>query len=87
MYLPKQDEAFGSFYFHKSYNPPRQKYSWRYDQGYRLERTHWKILDTQDQRCDKGSLRVDTTTCITRYLEKTIGCSMGLHGTNPTLKM
>ena len=88
MYFPKQDEAFGSYYFHKSYHPPKnQNYTYRYQQSFRLERTHWKTLPTENQRCGKpGNSGADTTTCITRYLEQTVGCSMGLLGTDPDLK-
>ena len=88
MYFPKQDEAFGSFYFDKSYNPPKnQNYTFRYIQSFRLVRTHWKTLPTENQRCDeRWNSGTDTTNCITNYLEQTVGCSMGLLGTNPKLK-
>ena len=82
MYLPRQDGAFGSFYFFKKL-PPYNVLT--YD-NYLLERTHVKTLNTQNQRCDEENSGVDTTTCITKYLEQTVGCSMGLHGTDPDLK-
>ena len=80
MYLPKQDEAFGSYYIFKIF--PRGKNS---RQSYSLHRDHWKALPTESHRCDvKAS--VNTTSCITKYMEHTIGCSMGMRGGNPDLK-
>lgn len=82
MYFPKQDGSFGSFYFYKDVATKNPR---KYFQTYRLERTHHKTLTTENQRCHEGTTRVDTTICITRYLEETVGCSMGLYGTDPGL--
>ena len=87
MYFPRFDEAFGSFYFYReiSYPPPNYKV-YHHMQSYRLERTHWKTLNTENQRCDEGNSVPNTTKCITRYLEQTVGCSMGLYGSDPGMK-
>ena len=85
MYIPKQDGAFGSFYFPKTF-PWGNMVNMTYSHEYRLERTHLKTLDTRDQRCDKEISSADTITCITQYLESTIGCSMGLYGTDLNLR-
>ena len=55
-------------------------------QYYELERTYWKALDTPEKRCDMKNTAFPTK-CITNYLEKTIGCSMGLVESNPNVQM
>ena len=88
MYLPKIDEPFGSYFFNKV-NPAAEKFDlkqYRYSQAYRLMRTHWKILDRGEQKCDKSQAESTTTECISRYLEGTIGCSMGMALGNSEMK-
>ena len=92
MFFPRQDNIFGSFYFAKRgltryfENCEFDRGPCAYRQSYKLERTHWKTLNTKNQRCDDGSSRPNTTSCITQYLDKKIGCSMGLHGADPYMK-
>ena len=50
---------------------------------YNLERIHWKTLNTESERCDESESEPNTTICITRYIEQSVGCSMGYHGTDP----
>ena len=83
MYFPKRDEAYGSSYIFKRM-PKRE--GTMYSQKYRLERTHWKTLDTENQRCDEVNDNKNTTQCITTYIEKTVGCSVGMFGTDPHMK-
>ena len=56
-------------------------------QDFRFTRVHWKALDNEKQRCDsQRSYKEENNTvteCIVAYLEKEIGCSMGLQGSNP----
>ena len=83
MYSFKKDGTFGSFFFHKNIHDNSRMYT----QSYRLERTHVKLLRTQNQECDDDENSVpNTTMCITRYLEKTAGCSMGMQGGDPHLE-
>ena len=84
MYIPKFDGAFGSYYFYKAllgsnYSPCNKSCG----QSYLLTRIRRKTLNTPSQRCDEGDGPVNTAQCISRYLDKKIGCSMGLHGTDP----
>ena len=83
MYIPKQDEAFGSFYFYITMIT-RPKYHG--EQKYRIERTHYKTLRTEKQRCDDRVDVANTTTCITQYIEQTVGCSIGMYGTESTVQ-
>lgn len=83
MYVPKQDDAFGGCYFYRGTGVLSNG---SYYQSYTLTRTRWKTLNTATQRCDEGKSAANTTKCITRYLERTIGCSLGLHGTDPGVK-
>ena len=82
MYIPKLDEAFGSFYFHTRI--PDQNRS--YGQTYRLERTHMKQLKTKNQVCDDENSKPNTTVCITTHFEKAVGCSMGMQGGGPNIE-
>ena len=84
MYFPRMDEAFGSFYISRIMQDLPRKIV--YMQSYRLERTHWKTLNTENQRCDEGRSAANMTNCITRYLEQTIGCSVGLYGSDHGVK-
>ena len=79
MYIPKQDEAFGSFCIYRMMTKHEGKI-------YRIERTRWKTLNTEKQRCDNENATNNTTKCITRYIEETIGCSMGMYGRDQDLK-
>ena len=82
MYIPKRDGAFGSSYF-KKHIPDHTK---RYSQRYSLERTHMKLLRTKNQECDDKNSEPNTTICITRHLEKTVGCSLGMQGGDPHIE-
>ena len=82
MYFPRRDGAFGSFFFYKQL-PATNK---RYGQEYRLEQTHLKILRTKNQVCDEGTSEPNTTICITRHLEKMVGCSIGMAGADPNIE-
>ena len=88
MYIPKRDEAFGSFYFYitmpMSVNATPMQYLG--DQKYRIERTHYKTLKTENQRCDDRVDASNTLSCITKYLEQTVGCSIGMYGTDSTIQ-
>ena len=90
MYFPRTDEAFGSFYIYREMQNPESNSNLGkkivFRQSYRLERTHWKTLNTENQRCDEGRSAANMTNCITRYLEQTIGCSVGLYGSDHGVK-
>ena len=64
--------------------PPNHKV---YHQSYKFRKTYWKALDTPEKRCDESSLEANTTQCITRYLEQTVGCSLGLAGSDKQITM
>ena len=91
MIFPRTDEAFGSFYIYREMQNPESNPNMPggkilFKQGYRLERTHWKTLNTESQRCDEGSSAANMTNCITQYLEQKIGCSVGLYGSDRSIK-
>ena len=52
-----------------------------------LKRTRVKSMNTDAKRCDESITRSNPNTgeCVTKYLEDTIGCSMGLSGSNPSI--
>ena len=89
MYLPNPTKIFGSEFLLidlpdsplASGNDGKYQY---YAQDFRLTQVHWKALDYEKQRCDtKTSYRDENnlvSECIVGYLEKKIGCSMGLKG-------
>ena len=85
MYFPKKDGVFGSSFFYKPIQSIHARNK-KYGQSYRLEQTHLKILRTENQICDDGNSEPNTTMCITRHLEKTVGCSMGMLGTDPHME-
>ena len=82
MYFIKQDNPFGSSYLFVRM-PKDKEVKWTLK--YQLERTHWKTLNTENERCDETNLEPNTTKCITRYIEQSVGCSMGYHGTDPDI--
>ena len=53
----------------------------------KIRRTHVKALNTDEKRCDESISMSNPNTgkCVTKYLEDTIGCSMGLSGSNPNI--
>ena len=59
-------------------------------QDFRFTRVHWKALDNEKQRCDSQRSYAEenntVTECIVAYLEREIGCSMGLQGSNPNVR-
>ena len=86
MYFPKLDEIYGSeLIYLKADKPPNQ--TTIYQQTYKMTKTHWKAVDTPEKRCDESDSTANTTQCITSYFEHTIGCSMGLAGSNKQIAM
>ena len=84
MYFMKQDKPFGSYYFPLQM-PLDKEVFWI--ANYELERTHWKTLNTENERCDETDSEANTTKCITQFLERSAGCSMGSHGgTEPAME-
>ena len=86
MYLPQYEKAFGSEYIKLklAHNQWERKKSteYRYAQDFMLKRTLVKALDKEDKRCDEKDNSGNTTKCITEYLEREIGCTMHLLGSN-----
>ena len=58
-----------------------------YSKEYKIKRTHWKAMDKPEKKCSEETTEVNTTVCITNYIEQTTGCSMGLYGSNPEIPM
>ena len=82
MYFPRRDGAFGSSFLFREF-PANNK---RYGQAYKLEQTHLKMLRTENQVCDEGTSEPNTTLCITRHCERTVGCSIGMAGADPNIR-
>ena len=55
-----------------------------YIQDFRLTQTQWKALDHKKLRCDDKHTsmerNINTTACISAFLEKECNCSMALRG-------
>ena len=91
MFLPHHNKIFGSHYI-KIDSPSKFEdvktslVGKNYYQEFEISRTHWLKLDHSDLRCNPRGREVNTTKCITEYLEANIGCSMGLQGGNPGVK-
>ena len=83
MYFVKKNNPFGSYYFYLEM-PNDREVKWY--TSYQLERTRWKTLNTENERCDDTDSDPNMTKCITGYLERSVGCSMGLHGTDPDME-
>ena len=82
----KADSIYGSeFLFLRE--DKKQQNGKIYHRCYKITKTHWKALDTPNKRCDDSNSEANTTQCITRYLENTIGCSMGLAGSDKQIGM
>ena len=78
MIFPKFDNIYGSAYMVKSGMTQRT-----YQQTFSISRIHWKTLSNEDKVCDEDlDTAAKVTRCYTRYLEDTIGCSMGMLGSN-----
>ena len=56
--------------------------------SFRIERTHWRRLNTDQKKCDESmtTASANTTQCIIKYVEDSFGCSMGLNGSNPNIQ-
>ena len=84
MYLPNYENTFGSSFLKiiLPHGTEERKGSSKflYSQNYLIRKTYLKALDKDQQRCDSGNTVENTTKCITRFLEREIGCSMGLLG-------
>ena len=53
---------------------------------YNLKKVEWKTLSTDKMPCDGNTEKPSTTRCITRHLEREVGCSMGLQHGNVSLE-
>ena len=76
MYFPKVDGIYGSDLIYLAFADIKR--GGCFGQAHKIEKTHWDELDTPSKRCDPSSSGAKTTECLTRYLEGTLGCSMGL---------
>ena len=87
MFLPNNDKIFGSHSV-KVDSPANYKDGGvnSYYQEFDISRTRWMNLDQAESRCSPHKSEVNTTKCITEYLENRIGCSMGLQGTDTGLR-
>ena len=78
MIFPKFDGIYGSAYLGKTVLTQGH-----YSQTFSISRTHWKTLSNENKVCDEDlDKEANLTSCYTRYLEDTIGCSMGMLGSN-----
>ena len=48
-----------------------------------VKRTHWKNLDSPNDRCDYEDTNM--TACIAKYIANKIGCSVNIQGIEPTM--
>lgn len=83
MYTPKIDNIFGSELITSQMDSVRMKAKpngtgYNIIQLHKMTKTLWKALDTPGKRCQSDKTEADTTQCITNFLERKIGCSMGL---------
>ena len=87
MYLPRPDKIFGSDYnlLRLSELPQEMENNTEYHQYFEVERAHWESLDSEGKRCDVEN-RNHATKCVTRFLETSIGCSMGIAESDNELK-
>ena len=86
MIIPRRDQVFGSY---NMIMPIPKRYigeGYCLYKDYELRRTRWITLDERDLRCDTSKAVARTTECITQFLEKEIGCSMGLLGSHHKTK-
>ena len=84
MLFPRHDNIFGSHTYDMDWDPERVSVNKAYGrisfrQHLELERIHLKAIDTPEARCDVEN-KDNTTECIAKYLEDSIGCSMGMAG-------
>ena len=84
MIFPRHDNIFGSHTYDLDWDPEKESIKKTYGpisfrQHFELGRIRSKTIDTPDTRCDMEN-KANTTECIARYLEDSIGCSMGLAG-------
>ena len=78
MIFPKFDGIYGSAYLMKIGLAQRS-----YQQIFFISRTHWRTLSNENKMCDEDhNTEANLTRCYTRYLENTIGCSIGMLGSN-----
>ena len=76
IYVPKTDEIYGSEL--TVLTPEMRPAGTTAIQYYKIKRKHIKGLDTPTKSCDEDRSKAHLTWCIASYLEKRIGCSMGL---------
>ena len=87
MYFPKIDEIYGSEFIYLRVDEAMHTANTSYVQSFKIRKTHWKALDTPEKRCDEEYSEANTTQCLTSYLERTVGCSMGISGGDQQLTM
>ena len=79
MYFPKVDKIFGSEYMSLQVDSARVKRGMKEGKifhivaPYKMAKTHWKALDTNEKRCrSDNNKEANTTKCITEFLENMI---------------
>ena len=85
--FPNTKELFGSDAFVLDVSGiVRTAEATNFIQDCKIRRTRWKLLDIPTKRCDMSNTEANTTMCLTKYMEETVGCSMGLASSDPAIE-
>ena len=78
IFIPKMDNIYGSELIFLPVSREMRQLGTSGLQPYKIKRTLVKGLNKPEERCDEDISGAHITQCITRYLEKQAGCSIGL---------
>ena len=80
MFIPNWVDVYGSNYFRVKNNIIYVNQSRTYSQTINIAKSGLKALDQPSERCDNGAAVPSTSSCIAKYIEKQLGCSINIHG-------
>ena len=84
MMMPSTVKVYGSQHHLTVVPETSLNYEYYYYQRMTMTKTHLKSLDQPSERCNSYTGNSNTSTCIARFLEEQIGCSLKILGTTPT---
>ena len=81
VFVPNEVKLFGSA--HKTVYKSSGSYRcgiYTFTQDIFISKTHVKALDKPSSRCTKENAGINTTACLASYIERQIGCSPNIQG-------
>ena len=80
MFIPNWVNVYGSNHLRVTNNLIHVEQDHRYSETITISKSGLKAMDQPSERCDSRAKKPSTSLCISKYIEKQVGCSMNIQG-------